>query len=84
MNETLGALVQQRILDLLHDRRFYRQRPNPIYWFDLRLEVDRELRALLRLRREARRIVEARPDPILLAKAAQWTEAELRLAAGNR
>lgn len=82
--ETLGALVQQRIADLLHDRRWYRKQPNPIYWFDLRLEADRELRALLRLRGQARRLIEAKPDPMLLAKAAAWTESELRLAAGDR
>lgn len=67
----LQAVVEDRIRDLLRFRRWYRQQANFAFWMDLAHENDRELRALLKLTRKARRLTEGAPDPVTLAKGWQ-------------
>ena len=75
---TVADVLDQRIADLAHDARFYRDQPNPRHWRDLRIEADVELRTLRNLRRRAQRLAEARPDPITESKRyADWTQGEL-------
>ena len=82
---TIADVIDRRIADLGFDARWYRDRPNPRHWRDLRIDADRERRALLRLRRIARILAESRPDPLTESKRYDsWTETELRAAAGDR
>ena len=81
---TVADALDQRIADLLHDVRWYRGQASARHWRDLRIEADVELRALRNLRRTARRLAEARPDPISAAKAYEaWTAGELSEAFGR-
>ena len=69
MNDTIAeqayrVVIEERIAQLLSDRRWYRKQSSPGYWFDLAQEARRELLILLRIRRQVRAIVAARPDPM--------------------
>lgn len=55
MDEAIGAAVMARIAELRSWRRWYLRQPNPDVWADLAALGDIELRALLRVLREARR-----------------------------
>lgn len=77
-SETVADVLDQRIADLAHDVRFYRDQPHPRHWRDLRIAADVELRSLRNLRRRAVRLAEARPDPLTESKKyAEWTQGEL-------
>ena len=81
---TIADVIDRRIADLAFDARWYRDQPNPRHWRDLRIEADRERRALLRLRRIARTLAETRPDPITESKRYDsWTSGELAEAFGR-
>jgi hypothetical protein len=73
-------LLETRISELLSYRAWYRQH-RWAEWSDLRLDNERELRALLRLARRGRRIAAAGPDPVDAYKG--WQETELREAFGR-
>lgn len=83
-NAAVADLLDQRIADLIHDVSWYKTQPNPRHWRDLRIEADRELRALRNLRRQAQRLAESRPDPITEYKSYDdWTQSELAGAWGR-
>jgi hypothetical protein len=83
-SDTIADVLDQRIADLSHDARWYKAQRNQRYWRDLRADADRERRALCRLRWVARRLAEARPDPITEAKRYDaWTQGELQEAWGR-
>ena len=83
-SDTLADVLDQRLADLAHDARWYRNQPRPAHWRDLRLDADVERKALLRLRRTAQRLADARPDPITEAKRYDsWTQSELAESFGR-
>lgn len=61
------VVIEERIRNLLAIRAIYRRGPQ---WTPRRHEVELELRALVRLARQARRIAAAAPDPVDRYKAA--------------
>lgn len=77
-------VVERRISDLWGYRAWFRTHR----WADWpaeRGELDREMRALVSLLREARRRARGEPDPTTAAGAYRdWTEAEMREAHGGR
>lgn len=78
-NHAYRVLVDQRIHDLLANRRWYRANLWA-HWSDLRKEDDAELRALLRLARAARKMARSAPDPIDQYRG--WTESEKAYSRG--
>ncbi len=72
-NHAYRALVDERIHQLLANRRWYRANLWA-QWSDLRREDDAELRALLKIARAARKMGAAVPDPIDRYKAARIGE----------
>lgn len=92
----IGDAVLTRIHELVGYRRWYAEHAG--WLVTTHTEHMEELRYLLRLRREGRRLYEAVPDPVTASKAAtdrlsgaarerdRWitTESELRLLDGNR
>jgi hypothetical protein len=84
MNDTHRMVIEARIRELLANRRWYRSHlwAN---WTDLRKEDDFELRALLKLARMARKLASEALDPMsAYGSFRDWSESELRVAAGNR
>ena len=84
-DHALRVVIEERISELLRWRSWYR-RNRWADWTPLRHEHEVELRALVRLAREARRIAAAVPDPMTAAAAwtdAGWTESELAEAFGR-
>ena len=83
IDHALRVVVEERITELLAYRRWYRAQPNWSNWMDLARDHDAELRALVRLARQARRIAaDAVPDPQSYTDAG-WTNAELAEAYGR-
>lgn len=87
----IGDAVLERIRTLVGYRRWYRDPRHHGWLISTHTEHMQELRYLLRLRREGRRLFEAAPeqaDPMTLALSERdrWitTESELRLMDGNR
>jgi hypothetical protein len=75
-DHALRVVIEERIAELLRWRRWYRARPDWASFMGLAQQHAAELRALLRLRRVARRL--AAPDPLTQAKGyADWTSGEL-------
>jgi hypothetical protein len=82
----MEALILNRISELLTVRRLYRQNRWSATWSEARKAQEAELRALVRLVRQWRRVEAARPDPVTQAKAAEWrawTPGELAEAFGS-
>jgi hypothetical protein len=91
-DHALRIVIEERIRVLWHARQHWRRGAYSALWSEERRAAAAELRALVRLARAARRLTEAAPDPITLAKAVtdrvpggsgRWTEAELREAWGG-
>lgn len=86
----MEAIVLERITELLKWRKWYRARPDWGNFLGLAREHEVELRALLKLARQARREFRDHPadatleqaDPITAYKG--WSESEMRAAVGDR
>jgi hypothetical protein len=73
----MEAIILNRIAELLTVRRLYRQNRWSATWSEARKAQDAELRALVRLVRQWRRLEAARPDPLDAYKSFRsWTEGE--------
>lgn len=72
----LAATVEERIRVLWAERKWWRQH-RWADWPDIRHDHDVQLRELVRLARQARKIAAAAPDPMDRYKSlADWTESE--------
>ena len=79
----LAVAVERRIAELWRERAWWRAN-RWADWPDIRREHAVELRALVRLARTARRLAEARPDPLTESKRYDsWTAGELSEAFGR-
>lgn len=82
----MEALILNRISELLRYRAWFRTH-RWADWPQLRTEYDIELRALVRIARQWRRVEAARPDPMDQFKShaewSAWTNGELVEAFGK-
>lgn len=85
IDQAYRVAIEERIVELLRYRRWYRQHAFTITW-PTRHENEAELRALVRIARKARamsrRHVE-RHDPITLAQYRDWTAGEFMYGFGK-
>ena len=82
--DTHRQVLEDRIRYLWMIRKWYRQN-RWAEWSDLRKENQVELRALVAIGRRARKLAAAAPDPLDAYKSLRdFTESEMRLAAGDR
>ena len=80
----METLVIERIKQLLSYRRWHYTNRRLIDWPDLRHDDRVELRALIRLLRQWRRIEAQKPDPMDTWKSFEsWTEAEKAWSVGR-
>lgn len=80
--DAMRLLVNERILELLNWRQWYRRQVRFDLWMDLAAANDAELRALLRLARKARKLAAAQAETTSWTDAG-WCEPELREAFGR-
>lgn len=62
------TVLLERIAELIRFRAWYRRQARQDFWWDLARRNDVELRGLLAVARRARRLADAAPDPMTLAK----------------